>query len=93
MEKSKSEIAEIPTLRGGLRGRITGIVLLATLGTALAVGSAGVYAVYAPLRERIEQTYSRVLAGSAEEVVELLDTARVEIDSIAGQPRFRKAIL
>lgn len=93
MKKPKSEIAEIPTLRGGLRGRITGVVLLAALGTALAVGSAGVYAVYAPLQERIEQTYSRVLARSAEEVVELLDAARIEIGSIAGQPRLRKAIL
>jgi len=93
LEKSKSEIAEIPTLRGGLRVRITGAVLLAALGTALAVGSAGVYAVYAPLRETIEQTYSRVLAGSAEEVVEILDTARIDIGSLAEQPWLRMAIL
>ena len=93
MRKLDSRIDDVPSLGGGLRGRIAGVVLLAALGTAFVVGSAGLYSVYAPLRERIEQTYSRVLAGSSEEVVELLDAARIGIDAIARQPRLRKAIL
>ena len=93
MGKSESRIDNIPSLGGGLRGLIAGVVLLTALGTALVVGSAGLYSVYAPLRERIEQTYSRVLAGSSEEVGELLDTARIGIDLIADQSRLREAIL
>ena len=93
MGKPESRIGDMPSLHGGLRGRIVGIVFLAALGTALVVGCAGLYSVYAPLREQIEQTYSRVLATSATETVDFLDTALIGIDSIAAQPRLREAVL
>lgn len=93
MRESDSNIDEVPGGGNGLRGRIVGTVLLASLGTALAVGSAGLYAVYSPMRDGIEQTYSRVLAGSSEGLTDLLETARSDIDSIAREPGLRKAIL
>jgi diguanylate cyclase (GGDEF)-like protein len=88
-----SRARDMPSLGTGLRGRITGVVLLTALCTALVVGAAAIYSVYAPLQERTQQMYSRVLAGSADEVDGFLETARIEIDSIAGEPQLRHAIL
>ena len=93
MDTNQARPDDLPWPSGGLGNRIAGVVLLAALGTAIVVGGAALYSVYAPLRDRIEEVSARVLAGSAEELVEVLDAVRGEIGSVAGQPHWQRATL
>jgi len=71
----------------GVTIRLVGFILFASLVTALAVGGASLYSVYAPLRQRTEGIFSVVLGQSRDQVRGLLETARVDMTSIAREPR------
>jgi diguanylate cyclase (GGDEF)-like protein len=71
----------------GVTTRLVGFVLFASLVTALAVGGASLYSVYAPLRQRTEGIFSVMLGQSGDQVRGLLETARADAMSIAREPR------
>jgi diguanylate cyclase (GGDEF)-like protein len=64
-------------------------VLFASLITALAVGGASLYSVYAPLRQRNEEIYTAALGQSGEQIRGLLETAQADVMSIARELRLR----
>jgi len=71
----------------GVTTRLVALVLFASLVTALAVGGASLYSVYAPVRQRTEETFSVVLGQSGDQVRSLLETAQADVSSIAHEPR------
>jgi hypothetical protein len=71
----------------GVTTKFVGIALFASLITAFAVGGASLYSVYAPLKQRHEETFSAVLDQSGDEVRGLLETAQADLISIAHEPR------
>ena len=75
----------------GITTKFVGLVLLASLVTALVVGGASLYSVYAPLRQRNEELLSAALGRSGEQVRSLLEAARADVVSIAREPRLRAA--
>jgi diguanylate cyclase (GGDEF)-like protein len=77
----------------GITTRFVSLVLLASLITALVVGGASLYSVYAPLRQRNEDLFSAVLGRSGEQVRSLFETAQADLMSIAREPRLRAATL
>jgi diguanylate cyclase (GGDEF)-like protein len=77
----------------GVTTRFVGLVLFASLVTALAVGGASLYSAYAPLRQRNEAIFSVVLGQSGEQVRGLLETAQADVRSIAHDPRLLAATL
>jgi diguanylate cyclase (GGDEF)-like protein len=77
----------------GVTTKIVGLVLFASLITALAVGGASLYSVYAPLRQRNEEIFSVALGESGDQVRGLLETAQADVMSIARESRLRAAAL
>jgi len=77
----------------GITTKFVGLVLFASLVTALAVGGASLYSVYAPLRQRNEVIFSEVLGQSGDQVRGLFETAQADLRSIAHDPRLLAATL
>jgi diguanylate cyclase (GGDEF)-like protein len=77
----------------GVTTRLVGLVLFASLVTALVVGGASLYSVYAPLRQRNEEIFSAVLGHSGDQVRGLLEAAQADVISIAHEPRLLAATL
>ena len=77
----------------GVTTRLVGLVLFASLVTALVVGGASLYSVYAPLRQRNEKIFSAVLGHSGDQVRGLLEAAQADVISIAHEPRLLAATL
>ncbi|MFV1977723.1 MAG: diguanylate cyclase [Myxococcota bacterium] len=75
----------------GVTTKFVGLVLFASLITALAVGGASLYSVYAPLRQRNEEIFSVVLGQSGDQIRSLLETAQADVMFIAREPRLRAA--
>jgi diguanylate cyclase (GGDEF)-like protein len=71
----------------GVTTRFVGLAYFASVVTALAVGGASLYSVYAPLKQRNEEIFAVVLGQSSAEVRDLLETAQAEVISIAREPR------
>jgi diguanylate cyclase (GGDEF)-like protein len=73
--------------------KFVGLVLFASLITAFAVGGGSLYSVYAPLRQRNQEIFSVALGQSGDRVRSLLETAQVDVRSIAREPWLRVATL
>ncbi len=73
--------------------RFVGFVGFASVITALVVGGASLYSVYAPLRQRNEEIFSVALGQSGDQIRGLLETAQADVVSIAGEPRLRAVTL
>jgi diguanylate cyclase (GGDEF)-like protein len=74
---------------GGAITKSACFVVFASLVTALAIGGAGLYSAYAPLKKRNEETFAAVLRLSGEQVRDLLESAQADVMSIARQPELR----
>jgi diguanylate cyclase (GGDEF)-like protein len=87
MTDSNPQVDYFPS--GGAVKKSACFAVFASLVMALAIGGAGLYSVYAPLKKRNEETFTAVLRLSGEQVRDLLESAQADVMSIARQPELR----
>jgi diguanylate cyclase (GGDEF)-like protein len=89
MTDSNPQSDYFPT--GGAITKSACFVVFASLVLALAIGGAGLYSVYAPLKKRNEEIFAAALRLSGEQVRDLFESAQSDVMSIARHSELRAA--